>query len=378
MPQNIPIATDLESLIDDETSSAQLWLRPLGLLVGKVAAMAVERELALPLAGGTKAFAAAELLARRRGGVAAAVAPLPRLRAWAEKQSTPVKTRIARLLTALSDKRPHWAGFALDRPVIMGILNVTPDSFSDGGAFIDPARAVQHGRALLGAGADIIDVGGESTRPGAKPVSPQEELRRVEKVVRELAEAGAAVSIDTRHAEVMEGALAAGARIVNDITALSGDPRSPAVAARAKAFVVLMHMQGEPLTMQAEPHYDLASVEVADYLDGRIAACEVSGVAKTRIVVDPGIGFGKGPAHNFEILARLALFHGLGCGVLVGVSRKSVVGGLEGAPAVGQRLPGSLAGALHAFGQGVQILRVHDVAETRQAIAMARAIESGA
>ncbi len=377
MPQNIPIATDLDSLIDAETSGSQLWLRPLGLLAGKLAVQAVEQKLALPLAGGTKAFAAAELLARRRGEVAAAVATLPRLRSWAEKQSAPVKTRITRLLAALAEKRPPWAGLALDRPAIMGILNVTPDSFSDGGAFIDPVRAIQHGRALLSAGADIIDVGGESTRPGAAPVSPQEELQRVERVVRELAGAGAVVSIDTRHAAVMEGALVAGARIINDITALAGDPRSPAVAARAKAFVVLMHMQGEPQTMQAAPQYDLASIDIADYLDGRIAACEVSGVAKTRIVVDPGIGFGKGPAHNFEILARLALFHGLGCGVLVGVSRKSFIGTLTGAP-VGQRLPGSLAGALHAFGQGVQILRVHDVAETRQAIAVAQAIEAGA
>ena len=377
MPQNIPIATDLDSLIDAETSVSQLWLRPLGLLAGKLAVQAVEQELALPLAGGAKAFAAAELLARRRGEVAAAVATLPRLRSWAEKQSAPVKTRITRLLASLAEKRPPWAGLALDRPAIMGILNVTPDSFSDGGAFIDPVRAIQQGRALLSAGADIIDVGGESTRPGAAPVSPQEELQRVERVVRELAGAGAVVSIDTRHAVVMEGALASGARIINDITALTGDPRSPAVAARAKAFVVLMHMQGEPQTMQAAPRYDLASIEIADYLDGRIAACEVSGVAKARIVVDPGIGFGKGPAHNFEILARLALFHGLGCGVLVGVSRKSVIGVLTGAP-VGERLPGSLAGALHAFGQGVQILRVHDVAETRQAISMAQAIETGA
>jgi dihydropteroate synthase len=377
MPQNIPTVTDLDSLIGAETAASQLWLRPLGLLAGKVAAMAIERELALPLAGGTKAFAAAELLARRSGGVAAAVAPLPRLRSWAEKQNAPVKTRVTRLLAALSEKRPPWAGFALDRPVIMGILNVTPDSFSDGGAFIDPARAIERGRALLSAGADIIDVGGESTRPGATPVAPHDELRRVEQVVRELASTGAAVSIDTRHADVMEGALAAGARIVNDITALSGDPRSPAVAARAKAHVVLMHMQGEPQTMQQAPHYDLASIEIADYLDGRIAACEVSGVAKARIAVDPGIGFGKGPAHNFEILARLALFHGLGCGVLVGVSRKSVVGGLANTP-IGERLPGSLAGAIYAFGQGVQILRVHDVAETRQAISMAQAIEAGA
>jgi dihydropteroate synthase len=377
MPQNIPIATDLDSLIDAETSGAQLWLRPLALLAGKAATRAIADGLALPLAGGNKAFAAAELLARRRGGFASAVAPLPRLRSWAEKQNAPVKTRLARLLAALSEKRAPWAGLALDRPVIMGILNVTPDSFSDGGSFIDPVRAIAHGRALLGAGADIIDVGGESTRPGAQPISPQQELERVEQVVRELASAGALISIDTRHANVMEGALAAGARIVNDITALSGDPRSPAVAARAKAHVVLMHMQGEPQTMQAAPLYDLASVEIAEYLDGRIAACEVSGVAKSRIVVDPGIGFGKGAAHNFEILARIGLLHGLGCGVLIGVSRKSVVGGLANAP-IGERLPGSLAGALHAYNQGVQILRVHDVAETRQAISMAQAIEAGA
>jgi len=373
----LPVPTDLDTLPGGAARAA--WLRPCGLLTGGAAAAAVAAGEALPLAGRAgAAFGMAELLARRPdGAVAAAVAPLARLRAWAERAGPEAAAAAAGRLAALAAPRPPWGGLALDRPLVMGVVNVTPDSFSDGGAFLDPERAAAHGRALLAAGADLLDVGGESTRPGAAPVPPEEEIRRVAPVVAALAAAGAVLSIDTRHAAVMRAALAAGARIVNDVTALAGDPESLGVVARAGAAVALMHMQGEPATMQAAPRYALASLDVLEALAARVAACEQAGIPRARIVIDPGIGFGKTQQHNLEILARLALFHALGTGVMIGVSRKSLVGRLAGAP-VGARLPGSLAGALHALGQGVQILRVHDVAETRQAVALWRAIEDGA
>jgi dihydropteroate synthase len=260
----------------------------------------------------------------------------------------------------------------------MGIINVTPDSFSDGGDFGDPAQAIAQGRALAAAGADILDVGGESTRPGATPISPEEEIRRTEPVVRALAASGALVSIDTRHAPVMAAATAAGARIINDISALSDTPQSLAVAARTGAAIVLMHMQGEPGTMQKSPTYALPSLDIVEYLEARIEAAAAAGIPRERIVVDPGIGFGKRAPHNLEIMARLGLFQALGCGVLLGVSRKSLIGHLAGSIPPKERLPGSLAGALYGLGQGAQILRVHDVAETRQAVAVWQAATAGA
>jgi dihydropteroate synthase len=376
LSESAPVPIELEALAPSQAHDA--WLRPLGLLRGSFGARAVAAGSGLPLAGGNAAFTLVELLARRRdGAIETALAPLPRLRVWAEAGGPPLAAHVAARLEALGAKRPAWAGFALDQPIVMGIVNVTPDSFSDGGAFADPARAIAHGRALLDAGADIIDIGGESTRPGAEPVSPEEQIRRIAPVIEPLAKAGAAISVDTRHAAVMAMALERGARIVNDVTALAGDAASLGVVARAGAPVVLMHMQGEPRTMQAAPRYALASLDVLEALAQRIAACEAAGVPRANIVVDPGIGFGKAPQHNLEILARLALFHALGTGVMIGISRKSLVGRIAPAP-VGERLPGSLAGALHALDAGVQILRVHDVAETRQAVALWRAIAEGA
>ncbi|MGH6991032.1 MAG: dihydropteroate synthase, partial [Stellaceae bacterium] len=279
----------------------------------------------------------------------------------------------------LSVPRPLWAGFTLDRPLIVGILNITPDSFSDGGDFFDAAGAAAHGEAMLAEGADIIDIGGESTRPGASPVSPEEECRRVVPVIEALAGAGATVSIDTRRPLVMRAALDAGARIINDVTALSGDPESLGVAATSGAPVVLMHMKGEPRTMQRTPSYDDVALDVLDYLEGRIAACEAAGIPRARIMIDPGIGFGKDMiAHNLPLLRRIALLHATGCGVLVGLSRKSFIGRLSDGAAPKDRVPGSLAGALWCWGRGVQVMRVHDVAATHQALTIWRGIRDAA
>ncbi len=267
-----------------------------------------------------------------------------------------------------------FAGLSLARSLIMGIINVTPDSFSDGGLALDPAKAITRGRMLLDDGADILDVGGESTRPGAKPVPMEVELERVLPVVRGLAEGGAVVSIDTSKAPVMEAALAAGATIINDVTALTGDRRSLEVAAGSDVAVVLMHMRGRPGTMQDEPQYDDAAKEVFDYLSGRVAVCGAAGIKPSRIAVDPGIGFGKTVDHNTDILGRLDLYRELGCALLIGVSRKAFIARLSKDEPPRQRLAGSLAAALAGVARGAHILRVHDVAETRQALDVWEAI----
>ncbi len=283
-----------------------------------------------------------------------------------------------RRLEGLSAPRAPFAGLALDRPQIMGVINVTPDSFSDGGERFDPGQAVAHGLALAEAGAGILDVGGESTRPGAGAVPEAEELRRTIPVVKALADQGRVVSIDTRHARVMAEALAAGARIINDVTALTGDAKSLEVAAVSDAFIVLMHMQGEPQTMQRDPSYDDAALDIHDHMSQRISACEAAGIDRARLALDPGIGFGKTVEHNLQILDQMALYHDFGCPLMLGVSRKSFIAKLSRGEAPKQRLAGSLAAALAGLERGVQILRVHDVKETRQAIAIWDAIHGAA
>lgn len=253
-------------------------------------------------------------------------------------------------------------------------MNVTPDSFSDGGETLVAAAAVERGLALAEQGADIIDVGGESTRPGASPVSVAQELARVVPVIRKLVVAGVLVSIDTRRAEVMDAAISAGVGIVNDVTALTGDRRSLDVVAAAGVCVVLMHMQGEPRTMQLAPSYRDAAREVYRWLADRVAACEAAGIVRDRIAVDPGIGFGKTVAHNADILARLGLYRDSGLAVVVGVSRKSFIARLSRGEPSHRRLPGSIAAALAAVERGAHILRVHDVAATRQALTVWQAI----
>jgi dihydropteroate synthase len=269
----------------------------------------------------------------------------------------------------------RFHSFALDRPLVMGIVNATPDSFSDGGDHFERDAAIAGGRRMLEEGADILDIGGESTRPGAAPVSAEEERRRVVPVIETLTRDGAVVSVDTRHVDTMEAALDAGATIVNDVTALTAPSAVDLVAARG-ASCVLMHMQGEPQTMQADPRYDDAPREIAAHLAARIAACEAAGIPRARIAVDPGIGFGKTVAHNAQLIARLEIQKALGVAVLVGVSRKAFIGALSKGERPKDRLPGSLAAALAAVAHGADILRVHDVAATVQALKVWAAIET--
>jgi dihydropteroate synthase len=261
------------------------------------------------------------------------------------------------------------------RPLVLGIVNVTPDSFSDGGRFASADAAVAHGLSLVEQGADLLDVGGESTRPGSQPVPLDEELRRVIPVVRALAErTGAPISVDTSKAEVARQSLEAGAHIVNDVTALRGDPAMPEVVRSFQAGIILMHAQGTPATMQINPTYEDVVSEVVGFLEARLQALADLGIAGTRVVLDPGIGFGKTGEHNWELLRRLDELRRLGRPVCLGVSRKGFLGKLLGRP-VGERLAGSLAVACHALGRGaVQVLRVHDVAETRDVVEVFRAL----
>jgi dihydropteroate synthase len=328
------------------------------------------------LAGGLNWFAAVELLTIE-GGRRSASELLP-----VESVESRFDDALAAQWQALTGSRPPLQlgdrRIPLDQPQVMGIVNATPDSFSDGGQFPDAVAAAAFGADMSGEGAAIVDVGGESTRPGAKPVWEGDEIERVAPIIRQLAGGGTAVSIDTRKADVMTAALEAGARMVNDVSALTYDERSPGVIAAAGVPVILMHHQGDPQTMQDNPRYDDALVEVYLWLEERISAAEAAGIARDRILVDPGFGFGKTVAHNLELMNGLALFHSLGCPLVVAASRKRTIGALSGEAPADRRLGGSLAFALKAVEQGAQLVRVHDVPETVQALRIWRGLRDQA
>lgn len=267
--------------------------------------------------------------------------------------------------------RAPLAGMSLGQPRLMGILNVTPDSFSDGGQFATPDLA--HGQAvrMAATGADIIDIGGESTRPGAEVVPVAQEIARTEPVIAALrGETHLPISIDTRKTDVAFAALKAGATMINDVSALTYDPALMRLAAETGVPVCLMHAQGDPKTMQKAPSYDDVLLDVYDYLSGRIETAVAAGIARSAIVIDPGIGFGKTTDHNLSLLRKISLFHSLGCAILLGTSRKRFIGALADAPDANRRAPGSIAVMLAAVAQGVQIHRVHDIDENRQALTL--------
>ena len=283
------------------------------------------------------------------------------------------RNKAAAVLENLYKPRADFAGLEMAKPHLMGVINTTPDSFSDGGAHLAPATAIASGMAMWQAGASVIDIGGESTRPGAAPITRNQELARVLPPITGLARQNIRLSIDTRHAEVMTRACAAGAAIINDVEALRRDGALDAAAASG-APVIIMHMQGQPENMQDEPHYEFAPVDIYQFLEERIDAAVVAGIGKSHIAVDPGFGFGKTVAHNLQILNWLSLFHGLGVPILFGASRKSTIAKLSKDEPADQRLAGSLALAMAAYRQGAQLLRVHDVGETAQALAVEQAL----
>ena len=364
------------------TSGSRIYLCPRGLVAATPAMREPPAEpdgmpASLPLCGdGPFHFTALDIVARRGAQINRKLRSLGDM--W-DADVTPELLEAHETLGRLTAPRRRIAGLRMDRPQLMGVINVTPDSFSDGGQFGSADDAIAHGLRLAEEGAAILDIGGESTRPGSEAAPLDEELRRVLPVIEGLAERmDVLISIDTRKAEVARRALEAGAHIVNDISAMTFDRDMLAVAADAGVPVILMHALGDPRTMQDDPRYDDAPTDIYDYLAGRVAALEDAGIAREKIIVDPGIGFGKTLAHNLELMASLAMFHGLGCPVLLGASRKRFIGTLTNEQVAVKRMPGSVGAALAGAAQGVQIIRVHDVRETKAALDVFIAAMSGA
>lgn len=350
-----------------------IYLRPVAFIDTPVGFDGTARRLA----GGLQWFSAVEVITGDGGQLQKELVPVSQMD---ERAAAIGMSETWAALTAV--RRPLQLGartVRIDQPQVVGIVNATPDSFSDGGRFAGSGVAVQAGHDQASAGAAIIDIGGESTRPGAAAVWEGDEWERVANIMQPLAAAGHAVSIDTRKAFVMERAIAAGSAMVNDVSALTFDTRAAEVVAGAGCVIVLMHHQGSPETMQQAPSYGRpVLLEVYDWLAERIAAAEAAGIARERIVVDPGFGFGKSVAHNLQLMNGLAMLHGLGCPLMVGASRKRTIGALAGEVPADQRLGGSLTLALKAAEQGVQLVRVHDVPETVQALRVWRGLRDAA
>ena len=358
--------------------AVRLYLQPLGLLAGESAQVALDRGWARPLGEGGIAFTACRIRVREPSGFAQSIVPVSALENWSEAKGEAVGAALARVLARLSARPALPATPRPETPLIMGVVNVTPDSFSDGGRFFRLSDAIAQGQRLWQEGAAIIDVGGESTRPGAAPVPAEEEIDRVVPVVRALAEAGIEVSIDSRKAAVMAAAIEAGARMINDVSALRHDPESLRLAAGSGLPVVLMHSQGDPATMQRNPTYEDVTLDVYDELEERVEACVAAGISRQRLLIDPGIGFGKTLAHNIDLLNGLSLYLGMGLPVVLGASRKAFIGRLADEAAASERLPGSLAAALLGLANGASMIRAHDVGATRQAVRVWQAVMLGA
>lgn len=352
-------------------ADARLYLFPTGRVNGPMADPGAARRLA----GGPVWFGLAQLIARRGGfRIASILLPVAEVDSVLATLDEPHRARTEGQWRALTGARASivsardGASLRLDAPKVMGIINVTPDSFSDGGRFRDTGAAIDGALSMIEAGAGLIDIGGESTRPGAKPVWEGDEIARVTPVLTALQSSGAMLSLDTRKAAVMRAGLRIGVDVLNDVSALTFEPDTLSVAAAATCPVVLMHMQGTPETMQRDPRYADPLLDVYDWLEARVETVVAAGVSRNRILLDPGIGFGKTLRHNLALLNGLALLHALGCPLLVGVSRKRLVGALSREEPADQRLPGSIATALAALEQGAQIVRAHDVPETLQAV----------
>ena len=357
----------------------QIYIRPVGIIEtpGGSQSPADPSEVwgILPLTGGPLSFSALEVIERTGKSSVRRTIGLGEFleRDWG-RHTLPASD----LLEAVRSPRPGMAGLSFERPRIMGIVNVTPDSFSDGGSYANAQAAVDQALRMVEEGADILDIGGESTRPGSDAVSLDEELRRVMPVLEALrAKTEAVISVDTRKSEVMRRAAEAGADILNDVSALTHDPKALDAAAATGLPVMLMHAQGDPKTMNENPQYTDVVLDVFDFLERRIQACAGAGIPAAKLIADPGIGFGKHLPHNVAVLNAMSLFHGLGVPVLLGASRKKLIGQLCNIENPKDRVPGSIAAALHAVAQGVQIVRVHDVAATRQALCVWQAATSG-
>ena len=342
-----------------------LYVRPTALAYGPDAGEAIRQGAGLPLAGNPDIAWTAGLVSEDRG----TGWRLRKVQALKASQDGDVSGWVERLTSA----RAQVAGLSMTEPQIMGIVNTTPDSFSDGGVNAEADVAIANARDMARQGASLLDVGGESTRPGSDPVSEAEEWRRIEPVITALVGDGLKVSCDTRKAAIMTRAAKAGAVMINDVAALSWEAAALPAAVATGLPVCLMHAQGDPKTMQNDPRYDNVLVEVFDWLAARIEDVVSAGVPRAAIVADPGIGFGKTFQHNLELLQGLTLFHGLGVPVLLGASRKGFIGAVTGEKVAGNRQVGSAVAAVHGIMAGMQIIRVHDVRETLHAVSMWRA-----
>ena len=352
----------------------RVYLIPQGLISGQPAAEAIGAGEALPLTSTGLAFARCEIRRREDGGsVSSRTVAAPDL--FEKSSDSDLSAPLARLTGAREPVSLGDATLSFDRPLVMAIVNVTPDSFSGDGLAGDIPAAIACGHRQISEGADLIDVGGESTRPGAAHVDPSEECSRVLPVISALKDQGVPISVDTRRANVMTAAVHAGATIINDVSALCGDPDSLRAAAGSGVSVVLNHMRGTPENMQDHPVYKDVVLDVYDELEVRVDASIAAGICRERLIIDPGFGFGKTVDHNLLLLSNLSLFQGLGCPVLIGASRKSFIGAIASGAVPTDRLPGSLAAALVAVRQGANIVRVHDVAATRQALDVLAAVD---
>ena len=320
------------------------------------------------LAGGAVRFSHVELIERGSG--------TRRMLSY-ENAAQSGEAAITTAREAIEAPRAPLLGMDLARPRVMGIVNVTPDSFSDGGEFHAQETAISHGRQIAAEGADILDIGGESTRPGSDPVDEDTECARILPVIEALAGDGVAVSCDTRKASVMRRAVGAGAQILNDISSLTYDPEARVTAAELQTPVILMHSKGEPKVMQEAPEYEDVCLEVFDTLQANIVACQAAGIPRSFLVADPGIGFGKTFDHNLGLLANIAMFHGLGVPLMLGVSRKGFLGALSGVKQARDRAVGSVSAALTGLSQGVQLFRVHDVRQTVEALSVWQGVLRG-
>ena len=349
----------------------KIYVQPLGLVRGPIHCDRVFKNLT----GGNIYFAAVRIISRTKQGLEEKIVSIVDLDNFFKKKSTTVAEKIKTILNNIESPRGalmlnNGSVIGWKKPVIQGVLNVTPDSFSDGGQYSDIELARPHAHEMISAGADIIDIGGETTKPGAQSVSIKSEKDRVLPVIKNLATLNFPLSIDSRNAEVMNDAIQNGAHIINDVSALGHDLKSIGVVKKEDVPIILMHAQGTPEIMQNNPQYRHILLDIYDYLESRIKMCIDAGIDKNKIIADPGIGFGKTVDHNLEILNGLSIFHGLGVPLLVGTSRKSFIGKITGEKVAENRVSGSIAAMLLCLEQGVQIVRVHDVEQATQAISV--------
>ena len=360
------------------TETEKFYVQPLGLLRGFTHCDPSFKNLA----GGDIYFSVVKIIRRSPQNIIEDIVPVCDLKGFLDAKEPSVRAEVISLIKNIESPRHSLSlknGLVIDwkKPIIQGVLNVTPDSFSDGGENADLEQAILHARQMMDAGADIIDIGGETTKPGAKPVSIADEKSRVLPAIERIAPLNIPLSIDSRNAGVMKSAILAGAHIINDVSALSHDPLSLEVVKDENVPVVLMHSQGSPDTMQDNPVYEHVLLDIYDYLESRINLCIEAGIEKNKIIVDPGIGFGKTVEHNLAIINGLAIFHGLGVPLLLGTSRKSFIGTIAGEGVAAKRVPGSIASMLLCLEQGAQIARVHDVEQSKQAISIWSAAYGG-